>query len=76
MIHCLVTHRWHACTRIGPHFSYCAYLARNLDAEVLVVPYPLAPTNKAAEIIPVLTTVYEAFLKRAGDREAIVAGDR
>lgn len=58
------------------HWGYVGYLARELDAEIVVVPYPLAPTNNALEVMPVLLEVYKAFKDRAGDNEIIVAGDR
>jgi len=60
----------------GWHWGYVGYLARELDAEVVVVPYPLAPTNNGLETMPVLTQVYKRFLSRANGRETIVAGDR
>jgi hypothetical protein len=58
------------------HWGFVGYLARELEAEVVVVPYPLAPTNNAMEVMPVLTQVYKAFLARAVGREPIIAGDR
>jgi len=57
------------------HWGFVGYLARELDAEVVVVPYPLAPTNIATEIIPVLMQAYQSFIERSGNREVIVAGD-
>lgn len=58
------------------HWGFIGYLARELEAEIVVVPYPLAPTNNAMEVMPVLTQVYKAFLARAVGREPIIAGDR
>lgn len=58
------------------HWGYIGHLSRELDAEVIVVPYPLAPTNNGLEIMPVMVQVYQAFRERAGDSEIIVAGDR
>lgn len=65
-----------ASTSSAWHWGYVGYLARELDAEVVVVPYPLAPTNNGLETMPVLTQVYKGFLSRVNGRETIVAGDR
>lgn len=58
------------------HWGWAGYLARELDAEVILVPYPLAPTNNAFEVLPVLIKVYASLLERARTREVIIAGDR
>ena len=58
------------------HWGYVGYLARELEAEVVVAPYPLAPANNGLETIPVLTQVYKEFLGRVNGREAILVGDR
>lgn len=63
-------------SRLPWHWSFAGYIADKLDAEVIVVPYPLAPTNTAQEMVPVLPKLYESFLERSGDRETIIAGDR
>ncbi|KAF8323676.1 alpha/beta-hydrolase [Clavulina sp. PMI_390] len=57
------------------HWSFVGYLSRWLDAEVAVVPYPLGTNNPGPEWRPSLVSVYREFLDRAGDKEAILAGD-
>lgn len=55
----------HAQRRSHWHWGYLGYLAQELNAEVVVVPYPLAPTNTALEVMPIVLEVYEAFFERA-----------
>ncbi|KAF8309635.1 alpha/beta-hydrolase [Clavulina sp. PMI_390] len=57
------------------HWSLIGYLSRKLDAEVVVVPYPLGSNNPGQEWRPALVSVYNEFVQRAGDKEIILAGD-
>ncbi|KAF8308877.1 alpha/beta-hydrolase [Clavulina sp. PMI_390] len=57
------------------HWGFAGYLSRWLEAEVVVVPYPLGPNNPGPEWRPQLLSVYREFLARAGDKEVILVGD-
>ncbi|KAF8320474.1 alpha/beta-hydrolase [Clavulina sp. PMI_390] len=59
----------------GFHWGFSSYLSLRLDAEVVVVPYPLGPNNPGPQWRPALLSVYREFVDRAGDKEIILAGD-
>ncbi|KAF8319626.1 alpha/beta-hydrolase [Clavulina sp. PMI_390] len=57
------------------HWAFIGYLSRWLDAELVVVPYPVGPNNPGPEWRPTLLRIYKEFLANAGDKEIILAGD-
>lgn len=65
-----------ACRRTKFHWWYISWLSRELDAEIVVVPYPLGPANSHEDILPQLIKIYADFMNMADGRETIVAGDR
>ncbi|KAF8310290.1 alpha/beta-hydrolase [Clavulina sp. PMI_390] len=60
---------------INWHWAFVGYLSRWLNAEVVMVPYPLGPNNPGPEWRPQLLSIYKDFVARAGDKEVILAGD-
>jgi len=46
------------------HYSYCLMLSRKLDAYVLALVYPLAPSHNVCETLELLTNFYKSLIQK------------